>query len=200
MSWQPVLDFWFGELTDGFADEAYRQRWFAVSEETDRACKDLALPLLDQAKRGELTAWLEQPLSALAFLVLCDQFPRNSFRGEARAFAWDHLALEAARKGIRDGIDRALSFDQRSFFYLPFEHSEDLIDQHTAVGLFTQLRDETPGPHKEKTGNALRYAHIHRDVIIRFGRFPHRNAVLGRTSTEDELAYLKNSDGFGQGG
>lgn len=200
MSWQPVLDFWFGDLIEGFASEPYRQRWFATSEETDRACKALAAPLLDQAAGGALTSWLDKPKSALAFIVLCDQFPRNSFRGEARAFAWDPLALDAARNGVRDGMDRELTFDERSFFYLPFEHSEDLIDQHTAVGLFAQLRDETPGPHKEKTGNALRYAHIHRDLILRFGRFPHRNSPLGRASTLEELDYLKNSDGFGQGG
>lgn len=96
------------------------------------------------------------------------------------------------------GIDRALNFDQRAFFYMPFEHSENILDQHIAVGLFSQLRDESPGPRRELIGNNLRFAQQHRDIIARFGRFPHRNAVLERDSSPEELDFVAAGDGFGQ--
>ena len=195
--WAPVLEFWFGELSDGLAQPEIRQRWFEANPEFDNACRRFE-SLLDDARDGALDAWLVSPRGTLAYILLTDQLPRNIHRGAAQAYAWDELARDAAAEGIRQRQDRALGWDERSFFYMPFEHSEDLLDQHTAVGLFSALRDEAPGPLRETIGNSLRYAHQHRDVITRFGRFPHRNAVLGRASSEEEQAFVAAGDGFGQ--
>jgi uncharacterized protein (DUF924 family) len=195
-----LLDFWFGDLCDGFSDDAHRRLWFAGGEVFDTECRTRFSSLAAQAADGALDHWLETPQSCLAFILLCDQIPRNIHRGTPMAFASDGPALNAARAGVARKLDLGLAFDQRCFFYLPFEHSESLIDQHTAVGLFSQLRDQTPGGFKHLTGNYLQHAHQHRDIIQRFGRFPHRNAVLGRTSSDEEHDFLKTHSGFGQNG
>ncbi len=197
MSYNHVLDFWFGKLEAGFADATHRKRWYKSSTNLDTEIRKRFGSLLEDAVEQRLGDWFESPAGRLAFIVLCDQFPRNAFRGTADAFAFDPLALAAARDGVRLGADRSLETDQRSFFYMPFEHSEDLLDQHTCVGLFSQLKDETPADFKDKV--SLSYAHQHRDVIVRFGRFPHRNKVLERPSTSEELAYLADGHTFGQG-
>lgn len=193
-----VLDFWFGELMDGFSDAAHRARWYAFDDAFDRLIADQFAVVLEAARNGELSDWRDAPAGRLAFILLTDQFCRQIHRGTAQAFAGDELALCAAREGVERGMDRGLDLDQRAFFYLPFEHSEVLIDQHTAVGLFTQLRDETPSPYRHHTGNGLRHAQQHRDIIQRFGRFPHRNALLDRVSTPEELDFLGASGRFGQ--
>ena len=195
---EPLLEFWFGTLTDGFADDAHRARWFSGGNSFDQDCRVTFASLAAEAAEGRLNDWLEAPRSCLAFILLTDQIPRNIHRGEALAFATDGAAVNAARVGIEAGFNGSLAYDERCFFYLPFEHSENLIDQHTCVGLFTALRDETPAGARHLTGNYLRYAQQHRDIIRRFGRFPHRNAVLGRTSTPEELTYLETASGFGQ--
>jgi uncharacterized protein (DUF924 family) len=200
MNPQTVIDFWFGELTDGFSDGTHRGRWYAFDEAFDRRIEDQFARTLQDAQAGELKPWLDDPRGQLAFIVLTDQFSRQIHRGTAQAFATDALALSAAREGIARGMDRELEFNHRSFFYMPFEHSEALIDQHTAVGLFAQLRDETPPPYRQRTGESLRHAQQHRDIIQRFGRFPHRNALLDRVSTEAEVEFLAQASGnFGQG-
>lgn len=193
-----VLDFWFGELMDGFSDAAHRARWYAFDDAFDRLIADQFAVVLEAARNGELSDWRDAPAGRLAFILLTDQFCRQIHRGTAQAFAGDELALCAAREGVERGMDRGLDLDQRAFFYLPFEHSEVLIDQHTAVALFTQLRDETPAPYRHHTGNGLRQAQQHRDIIQRFGRFPHRNALLDRVSTPEELDFLGASGRFGQ--
>lgn len=193
-----VLDFWFGELMDGFSDAAHRARWYAFDDAFDRLIADQFAVILEAARNGELSDWQDAPAGRLAFILLTDQFCRQIHRGTAQAFAGDELALCAAREGVERGMDRGLDLDQRAFFYLPFEHSEVLIDQHTAVALFTQLRDETPSPYRHHTGNGLRQAQQHRDIIQRFGRFPHRNALLDRVSTPEELDFLGASGRFGQ--
>lgn len=190
--------FWFGTLKDGFADDAHRARWFSGGPAFDVDCRTTFSSLAARAADGDLDHWLIEPGSCLAFILLTDQIPRNIHRGTPMAFATDGPALNAARNGIQAGLDRELGYDERCFFYLPFEHSESLIDQHTCVGLFTQLRDETANGFKHHTGGYLQFAHQHRDIIARFGRFPHRNTVLGRTSTEAELAYLETGTTFGQ--
>ena len=195
--WQALLAFWFGELDEGIANDQHKQRWFEVNPEFDELCRTYA-PLLDQARDGALASWTTTPQGTLAFVLVCDQLPRNLFRGRADAYAWDPLALNAARASIRQRQDRELGWDERCFLYMPFEHSEDLIDQHTSVGLFTQLRDESPSHLRSRMGNSLRFAHQHRSVIERFGRFPHRNAVLGRRSSEAEESFVARGDGFGQ--
>ncbi len=194
-----VLSFWFGTLgDDGFADEAVRKRWFESSRTFDAACRDTFAETLDAVADNKLADWLIEPAGRLAYIVLCDQLPRNIYRGDARAFAWDSYALAAAREGVARGDDLQLALDERCFFYMPFEHSENLVDQHLAVGLFTHVRDSSPKARRELTGNALRYAQQHRDIVLRFGRFPHRNAVLGRASSEAEKEFVAGSDGFGQ--
>jgi uncharacterized protein (DUF924 family) len=187
---EQVLEFWFGRLTEGFADPAHRERWFRADDAFDQAIRAPFAGLLEQAEAGALDRWLESARGTLAFILVTDQFPRNLHRGSARAFAWDPVARSAAAAGIRRSFDTTLDFDERAFFYLPFEHSEDLLDQHTSVGLFSALRDETPPGKRHLTGEYLRHAHEHRNVILRFGRFPYRNTALGRTSSPEEQAYL----------
>ena len=195
-----LLSFWFGELTDGFADEHHRNRWFSGGLSFDEECRVEFASLANQAADGELASWLDTPRTRLAYILLTDQLPRNIHRGQPLAFASDGAALNAARTGIAAGMDRELTFDERSFFYLPFEHSENLVDQHTCVGLFMDLRDETPAGFRHLTGGNLRYAQQHRDILKRFGRFPHRNALLGRQSTAEESAFLAQGHDFGQSG
>lgn len=193
-----VLAFWFGDQSDGFSDDNHRQLWFRGGAQFDQACQAHCGSLAAQAADGDLDHWLETPRSCLAFILLCDQIPRNIHRSRPLAFATDGPALNAARTGVLSGFDRELGFDERCFFYLPFEHSESLLDQHTCVGLFSELRDQTPEGLRHHTGDYLRFAQLHRDIITRFGRFPHRNTILGRTSSTDELEYLESGNSFGQ--
>lgn len=194
---EDVLTFWFGTLHEGFAEDATRARWFAADATFDAQIRTRFAALPAAAKQGHLDAWKASPRGSLAFILVTDQFTRNFYRGTAEAFACDGLALAAAKAAVRTGHDRHLTFDERCFVYLPFEHSEDLIDQHTSVGLFTRLRDDTPAGKRHITGDTLRFAHQHRDIIERFGRFPHRNAALGRASTEAEAEFARGG-GFGQ--
>jgi uncharacterized protein (DUF924 family) len=197
---EELLWFWFGELTDGFADEAHRHRWFIGGPDFDQQCRIRFGALAGRAADGELDHWLDEPRARLAFILLTDQIPRNIHRGQAAAFATDAAALSAAASGVAGGADRSLALDERCFFYLPFEHSENLVDQHTCVGLFTDLRDETPEGFRHLTGGYLRHAHQHRDIVKRFGRFPHRNRILDRITTAAEVAFLEDGNDFGQAG
>ena len=193
-----LLDTWFGKLTDGFADEAHRKRWFAADAAFDAQLRERFGPALAQA-RGEPVPAFASVRDRLAYVLLCDQLSRNIHRGTADAFATDALALTAARQAVARGEDVQLALDERAFLYLPFEHSEDLLDQHLAVGLFVALRDDTPKAFRHLTGQSLRYAQQHRDIVRRFGRFPHRNAALGRRTTARERNFLADGNGFGQG-
>lgn len=169
-----VLDFWFAELTP--------KSWFEKNAAVDQAIHDRFLPtyvhVSQQADYGDLLA---DPDTALAALVVLDQFPRNMFRGTPRSFDSDPKALALAKSALAAGHDQAVDLARRIFFYLPFEHSEMLSDQERSVALFQRLGD----------ANYLKYADAHYDVISRFGRFPHRNAILGRVSTPEELAFLQ---------
>lgn len=193
-----VLDFWFGELSDGFARDEVRRAWFNADAARDEEIRRRFAPLLEAAARGELESWRHAVRTALALIIVCDQFSRQIHRGSAAAFATDPLALEIARDLVARGADRELAFDERVFVYLPFEHAESRVDQHTSVGLFAALRDATPAGQKHLTGVFLRHAQQHRDIVQRFGRFPHRNALLGRTSTAQELVFLADAGDFGQ--
>lgn len=194
-----VLSYWFGPLEDGMAAPRARRRWFAGDIAMDEDIRNRFGGLIRRAAAGELDPWLDSASASLAYVVVCDQFPRHVYRGTKDAFGTDHLALAAARRGVERGFDQLLGYDERAFFYMPFQHAESRVDQHTSVGLFTALRDDTPRPHRQKTGQYLRHAHQHRDLVLRFGRFPHRNTVLGRTSSAEEMAYLESASGrFGQ--
>lgn len=186
-----VLAFWFGRAESDAGILASRgARWFARDAEFDAAIRERFAPLREEAVRGRLDAWLDTPRGRLALILLVDQFSRNLFRGDVRAFEHDPLARRWSLDGIRAGDDRALRAIERVFFYLPLEHSESLADQQRAVDLFANLRDEAPAALLGNFAGFLDYAQRHHDVIARFGRFPHRNGVLGRTSTPEEAAYL----------
>ena len=180
-----VLDFWFGAPGDAVHGTA-RELWFRKSEATDRAIAQRFAALIEQALRGELSAWSAEPHSALAQIVLLDQFTRNTFRDTARAFAGDSRALAAASAMVGTRQDEALLPVQRSFVYLPFEHSESTAMQTESLRLVTRLVAAAP-----EQASALDYAQRHHAIVARFGRFPHRNAQLGRQSTAEELAFLE---------
>ena len=182
---QAVLDFWFAAEDDA-EHGAVRDLWFRKSDETDRQIAERFGPLIEQALRGELEAWATEPQTALAQIVLLDQFTRNSFRDTPRAFAGDKRALAAAMAMVGARHDEKLLPVQRVFVYLPFEHAEGIVMQQEALRLFTRLVAEAP-----ELQNMLDYAQRHHDVVQRFGRFPHRNAILGRQSTADEIEFLR---------
>ena len=173
----------------GFWQAAGPEKWFAKNARFDESIALKFEPVHHTAARGEYDAWMATAEGSLALLILLDQFPRNLYRASGHAFATDPKARHVASTAIAVGHDRATAPGLRQFFYLPFEHSEDIADQDEAVRLFTTLKDETGD------GESLRWAELHRDVIVRFGRFPHRNACLGRTTTPDEQAFL-NDGGF----
>ena len=180
-----VLDFWFGEPESPVYGQA-RAEWFRKDDGFDAEIARRFGPMIEQALGGELREWENDAWSALARILLLDQFPRNVFRNTPRAFAGDTLALDAARAMVATGQDEVLLPVQRGFAYLPFEHSEHLRDQDESVRLYTKLAAVAP-----ETSDMLDYAHRHRAVIARFGRFAHRNAVLGRASSVEELAFLQ---------
>ena len=163
-----------------FWSKAGPDKWFAQDDGFDQAIRSRFLPTYEAAANGDLEAWEESADGALALVLLLDQFPRNMFRGDARAFATDALACAAADRALSRGFDQATDPEVRSFFYMPFMHSEALSDQDRCVGLFEALGD----------AEQSRYAAEHRDVIRRFARFPHRNRTLGRDTTPAEQAFL----------
>ncbi|MBI1187952.1 MAG: DUF924 family protein [Alphaproteobacteria bacterium] len=169
---QAVVRFW---------REAGREAWFAKDEAFDEAIRSRFESLHHAAARGECGAFEESAEGALALVLLLDQFPRNLYRGSAHAFATDALARNAATRAIGRGFDADFEEILRCFFYLPFEHSEDARDQARSMALFAALGNE----------EYTRYAQVHADIIARFGRFPHRNAALGRASTAQETAFLR---------
>ena len=181
---QQVLNFWFGALGSA-TDGQQRPEWFRKDEAFDAQIRERFGALIAQALAGGLRDWDREPYGALARLVLLDQFTRNVYRGTAQAFAGDALAREAALALIGRGEDRRLSTVQRVFIYLPLEHAEDLALQERSVALFEALAAEDP-----RLDGTADYARRHREVIARYGRFPHRNAALGRASTADEETYL----------
>jgi len=182
-SWEDVLEFWFG-APDSPEFGRPRAPWFVKSAELDAQIRDRFLATHEAAAAGALDAWSSRPLAALALAIVLDQFPRNMFRSTPRAFAADARALALARDAVGQGFDAVLLPVQRWFVYLPFEHAEDLGAQRESLRLFERLATDAAG------AGTLTYAMRHYAVIERFGRFPHRNAILGRASTPEELAFL----------
>lgn len=176
---QNILHFWF--------DETEPKRWFQSSDDFDKTVRD-RFESFSQAqihlwRQQTYHAWQEHPHSALALILIADQFPRNMYRASVNAFAWDDLALGLARLMTTKGMDKSLNSAQRQFIYMPFMHSENLADQQLCVDLCrTRLND----------ANNLHHAREHYRLIQRFGRFPHRNHLLGRPSTEDEITFLES--------
>ena len=182
---ESVLEFWFGAPSSADYGKA-RKSWFAKDDAFDRSIRDRFGALIEQALRGEHEGWADDAHSALAQIVLLDQFTRNAFRGTARAFAGDARALAAASRMVGARQDEALPPFMRAFAYMPFEHAEGLAMQDESVRLFTRLVAGTGDPEE-----LLDYAQRHRAIIERFGRFPHRNDILGRQSTAEEIEFLK---------
>ncbi len=168
-----------------FWRDAGPDRWFTRSDAFDADLKSRFLPLWEKASVGQLSSWEETADGALALVIVLDQFPRNMFRNDPRTYASDPLAREVARRAIARGADTKVAPALRSFFYLPFEHSEDADDQKTCVALFKASGDT----------DGLKWAEHHAEIISRFGRFPHRNLVLNRNTTPDEQSFL-DSGGF----
>jgi uncharacterized protein (DUF924 family) len=166
-----VLKFWFARD---------RKAWYQKDPAFDEEIRARFLPLHEQALKGELKGWQSAAGSCLALVIVLDQFPRNMFRNSARAFAADALARDAARVIVEQGWDKGLSVDERTFAYLPFEHSESAADQARSCKLMKPLGEDT-----------YLYAVRHKEIVDRFGRFPHRNAALGRASTSEEIEFLK---------
>lgn len=180
-----VLDFWFGRPGDAHHLQS-RPEWFRKDEAFDALIAQRFGTLIDAGLRGELAPWADRPPSALALIVLLDQFTRNTRRGTAGMFAGDALALAVARTLVRRSDDLRLAGVQRQFVYLPFEHSENLADQRESMRLFTRLGRDEPA-----LDGLVEWARKHEVIIERFGRFPHRNAALGRESTAEEIEFLK---------
>ena len=176
-----VLTFWF----DGNFEDR-RKMWFIKSADFDDTIKIKFGGDVEKASANTYDIHTQTSEGVLTLMILLDQFPRNIFRGGPQAFATDLKALGIAKQAIRNGLDADLSVVQKLFFYLPFEHSENMDDQNWALELFEALGDES----------YLKFAIAHRDVIERFGRFPHRNKVLGRSSTAEEIRFLKYFGGF----
>ena len=193
-----VLDFWFGEINDGWVTDANkRQLWFAAKRENDEEVKTRFAAMVGEALADETTDFADAR-ETLARIILLDQITRMTNRGKADAFIGDEKARALCKAGLQTGAHETLPPICRMFFYLPLEHSEDLADQELCVELFAKLRDETP-QHAESLKDAHAYAVKHYDIIKRFGRFPHRNNALGRDSTAEEVEYLKDAEKFGQG-
>jgi len=188
---EELLEFWFGTAVDEAVVIAERSDlWWSKDPAHDRLCKERFADAMAAARADELDAWEASARGRLGLILLLDQIPRTLYRDSAEAFTSDEKARSMAAAGIGLRQDTDLRYCERVFFYLPFMHSEDLEDQEQSVALYRGLLTAAPSSLEELFSGNLDYAIAHRDVIQRFGRFPHRNAVLERESTEEELAYL----------
>ena len=178
-----ILDFWFGKSSGEYGQ--LRKIWFQKKATFDAQIRALFLADYEQAAAAEWVSWKAHPKNCLALILLLDQFPRNLFRRDPRSFSTDDAALATAKWAVDQGFDRSLISVERLFLYLPFEHSEQLMEQQRAVALIEPLGKIDPN-----LVSCVDYAYRHRDVIARFGRFPHRNAILGRTTTAAEAEFL----------
>lgn len=199
-AWQEILYFWFGDLDeDGLPDKLHRERWFQPSRGFDWEIRRRFLSMVLVASEDGLEDWRKEPGGALTEILLLDQFTRNIHRGRAMAFDNDRAARLRCLEGLERGDDVSLPLIQRAFFIMPLQHSERLKDQEKGVDLYEQLVASAQGRLKDVLRSFLASSVAHRDIIARFRRFPHRNKVLGRHSTSEELAYIESgADRFGQ--
>lgn len=179
-----ILEFWFGKPDDEDYGKS-RKEWFTKNPKFDQEVRSRFFSDYQKAAVGELDDWQETALGCLALMILLDQFPRNMFRGQPQAFATDSQALAYAKRAVEKGLDQELLPIQRQFIYLPFEHSENIVDQRQCVELFSTLKDYP------ECALGVDYAYRHIKVIERFGRFPHRNEILGRETTPEEAEFLQ---------
>ncbi len=178
MTYNDIIDFWF--------DEKNKSIWFKSTVEDDEKLKEKFLAVYNEAKDLKLTSWQSEPLGALALVIIFDQFPLNMFRGQSQSFATEALSREIAEKAIEQGFDADLTAEQKAFLYMPYMHSENMADQQQSLILFNQ----------EGLENNYRFAQHHYNIVKQFGRFPHRNKILGRESTAEEQAYLDSDKAF----
>ena len=179
-----VLDFWFGrEGEPGYGE--FREAWFRKDPAFDAGVTERFADLYEEAAAGNLDGWRDDARSCLALVIVLDQFPRNMFRGDGRIHAADGVALESSKYAVEHALDRELPAFQRMFLYMPFMHSENSEDQRRSVELFELLADEPGAP------DVTSYAVGHREIVERFGRFPHRNEILDRATTPEEAEFLK---------
>lgn len=177
---QEIIYFWF--------EETAPQQWFTRTDEFDRTIRERFMVTYEMARDGLSNHWNEDPEGALALCIVLDQFPRNMFRNSARAFECDEKALILVKQGIARGFDQVMEPVKRGFYYLPFQHSENMAEQEKSLELYTKMKDQNEAGYM--------YAVRHHNAIKKFGRFPHRNELLGRESTPEELEFLKNNGGF----
>jgi uncharacterized protein (DUF924 family) len=186
-----INDFWFGSLEDDKAIADQRARlWWSKDPVVDADIRSRFENCIAKATQGRLDDWTTSPAGCLALILLTDQCPRNVYRDTAAAFASDPKARSLCKDGLAKGLDHALRPIERVFFYLPLEHSESIVDQDHAVALFEQLAATAKPEHRPVFDDYFDYALRHREVIRRFGRFPHRNRILGRESSREELTFL----------
>ena len=178
-----VLDFWFGREGDPEYGQ-FRDEWFRKDSAFDAGITARFADLYEEAAAGDLDGWRDDAEGCLALVIVLDQFPRNMFRGDGRTHAADEKALEASKYAVEHALDRELPAFQRMFLYMPFMHSENAEDQRRSVELFERLAGEPGAP------DVVSYAVAHRDIVERFGRFPHRNEILGRETTQEEAVFL----------
>ncbi len=196
--------FWFGKLPlkpDGVSDRL--ALWFgtgADEQQADELIRSRFGPLVERAAAGELAAWADSPRRRLSLILLLDQFPRHAYRGTGRAFATDREALALTLSGMQSAADAALTPVERIFFYMPLQHAELRDAQEESVAAYRRLINEAPAELSAMFTSALESAELHRSIVARFGRFPHRNRALGRTNTAEEAAHLgqEGGKGFGQ--
>lgn len=194
-----VLEFWLGDgIEKDWPTQDLGQRWFGGGAELDAEIRTRFGGAVDEALAGGLQSWEQPPLHRLALIILLDQFTRNVFRGSAKAFAGDARAQELVRQTIAAGEDLQLPWAARIFLYMPLMHAESPPLQEECVARFTRLVADAPEALKQRLRGNLDFAHQHRDIISRYGRFPYRNAVLGRADTPAEQDFLLKGPRFGQ--
>jgi uncharacterized protein (DUF924 family) len=194
-----ILEFWFADSLA--SPEAYKQRlpfWYSVSEEKDLDIRERFGATLEAAEQGELDSWRNDSSSLLALTILVDQFPRNIYRGSAAAYHYDSIALGCCMETLDREKDLELLPGERMFQYMPLQHAEELGMQNLSVECYEKLLETCGKDYKEVVQGGLNFAIKHRDIIQKFGRFPHRNDVLGRESTPEELEFLRTAERFGQ--
>ncbi|RBA23474.1 DUF924 family protein [Herminiimonas fonticola] len=189
-----IHEFWFGtDADDVKAADQKKKLWWSKDAAIDNIIVQRFEKSTLAAADGALDFWKTTPRGLLALILLTDQFPRNMYRGTANSFAYDHIALQLSLQALEQGVDQLLRPIERVFVYLPLEHSESIDDQERAVQLFEQLARDVVPAQKSTFDGFHQFAIRHRDIIARFGRFPHRNEILGRTSTEEEISFLKTA-------
>lgn len=187
-----ILHFWFGDHSSAHQIASEKtELWWSKNKQIDAQITDLFAATTTTAAEGKLTHWEKSPHGLLALILCTDQFPRNMHRDSSRAFAYDGIALQYAKTCINNGSAQQLLPIQQVFAYIPFEHSENLADQQTSITLYQTLADAAEGDEAKIFKNFLNFAHKHLEIIQRFGRFPHRNQVLSRHSTNEEQSFLK---------